>query len=127
MDLVIGVVIFGFVAVTFYSLVIIQEKPSVEDLQQEAESINNKLEASVTGCGQIIDGQKIDIDTLRCLYSQNITQFKNALDINTKFCLYLEDTNGRVYVVNTTTENMTGFGDSELKIGGTPCGQNING
>jgi len=123
MDLVIAVVIFGFIAVIFYSLVLIQSKPSVEDLQREAQGINTKLEGTIPGCGTIIEGQTVTPQLLQCLFSQNYTQLKQQLGIKANFCLYVEDSNGKLYIVNNGTSNLTGFGDPELVVSGTPCGQ----
>ena len=122
MDLVIAVVIFGFIAVIFYSLVLIQEKPSVKELQQEAQDIGTKLEGTVPSCGQVISGQVVTPESLQCLYGLNYNQLRQQLGIQGNFCIYVEDSSGRLYVVNSTSGNMTGFGDPGLIVSGTPCG-----
>ena len=126
MDLVIAVVIFGFIAVIFYSLVLIQQKPSIEELQQTAQTIDTKLEGNVPGCGQIISGQSVTPEQLQCLYGLNYAQVKQQLGINANFCIYVQDSSGRIYLVgNNSYGNKTGFGDPSLIIAGVPCGQAV--
>lgn len=125
MDLVIAVVIFGFIAVIFYSLLLIQQKPSVEELQARAQDLNVLLEAGVGPCGSIIDGQSVTPDKLQCLFSLDYASTKTQLRVQGDFCIYLEDDNGKIYIVgNNTIGNKTGFGSDTLIVGGTPCGQN---
>jgi hypothetical protein len=126
MDLVIAVVVFGFMAVIFYSLVIIQDQPSVEELEDNAEKINAKLEQGLSRCGSIIDGQTITQEQLQCLFGYNYDELKNELGIDGDFCIYLESTEGGLYVLhNSTAGNKTAFGNPTLVVSGTPCGQTI--
>lgn len=125
MDLVIAVVIFGFIAIIFYSIIIIQQKPSVDNLQEYAQTIGTKLESNIPGCGPIINGQSVTPAQLSCLYDLNYTQLKQVFGIPADFCIYVEDTKGRLYIVNTTSGLMTGFGNPELVVSNTPCGQAI--
>jgi hypothetical protein len=125
MDLVIAVVVFGFMAVIFYSLVVIQDQPSVEELEKNAEAINAELENGVPNCGVIIAGQTVDEAKLQCLFGMDYDALKQEIGIDGEFCIYLEDTAGGLYIVSNQTANKTGFGNPQLIISGTPCGQPI--
>jgi hypothetical protein len=127
MDLVIAVVIFGFMAVIFYSLLLIQQKPSIEDLRLSAESINEKLEQPLGACGPIIEGQNTTLEQLKCLYGQDYETVKQQLGVGTDFCIYIQDASGRVYIIgNSSYGNKTGFGSPSLILADTPCGQAIS-
>ncbi len=122
-DLVIAVVIFGFMAVIFYSLLVMQNRPSVDDLQTRAQVITEQLEKPVSKCGTVLLNQTVDAEELRCLFNEPYLQVKNQLQIEGDFCIYLEDSNGNLYIVgNTTTGYRTGFGNPNLIVGGTACG-----
>lgn len=124
MDLVIAVVVFGFIAVVFYSLLTIQQRPSVDELQVNAQLIGSKLSAGVAGCGPISEGQPITNEQLECLYELSPTALQQALGVPGEFCIYVEDNDGTVLVVqNESGHAWTGTGDSALIVGGQPCGQ----
>jgi hypothetical protein len=122
MDLVIAVVIFGFMSVMFYSLILLQQKPSVDDLRQDAERVNERLGAPIGSCGVIIEGQTVTPERLQCLFGMDYEQLRRELNMKGDFCIYIEDTSGRLYIVNSPSGNYTGFGHPNLVISGTPCG-----
>ena len=125
MDLVIAVVIFGFIAVIFYSLIILEQQPNAEDLLRIAEDINVQLEQGVLGCGPIIQNQTLTNQQIQCLYNLTYSQVKQQLGVspNSNFCIYIQDSSGNLYVVDNGTSNKTGFGDPAINISGKPCGQ----
>jgi hypothetical protein len=74
----------------------------------------------------IIEGNTINTSKLKKLYfEENYSEIKKQLGFNGDFCIVLEDTNGRIIVVDNGTTEMYGFGDSALNISGNPCGQLI--
>ena len=129
MDLVIAVVVFGFIAVIFYSLLMIQQKPSVDDLRGRAQTIQDRLAQGKSGCGPITENQTITQTQLECLYNKNSTEIRQLLNIQGNFCIYIEDSAGTVLVVSNDSANpllaryRTATGDSALIVAGTPCGQ----
>ena len=131
MDLVIAVVVFGFIAVIFYSLLMIQQKPSVDDLRGRAQTIQERLAAGQSGCGPITENQTISSQQLECLFNKNATELRQLLNIQGSFCIYLEDSDGTVLVVSNDTQQpaaavfRTGVGDPALIVAGTPCGATI--
>jgi hypothetical protein len=127
MDLVIAVVIFGFMAVIFYSLLLIQQKPSIEDLRVSAETINLRLEEPVGDCGPILEGQNTTLEQLKCLYGQDYDEVKQQLGVANDFCIYVQDSSGRVYIItNASYGSKTGFGNPALILADTRCGQTIS-
>jgi len=131
MDLVIAVVVFGFIAVVFYSLLIIQQRPSIDDLQDRARTIQERLALGQSGCGPITENQTITSEQLECLYNMNSTEMRRMLNIQGNFCIYIEDSAKTVLVVSNDSANpglaryRTAVGDAALIVAGTPCGQLI--
>ncbi len=128
MDLVIAVVVFGFIAVIFYSLLMIQQKPSVDELRDRAQTIQERLAAGNAGCGAITENQTITQDQLQCLYGKSGDELRQLLNVQGNFCIYIEDANNTVLVVRNSTTPlvyMTGVGDSALIVAGTNCGEAI--
>lgn len=126
MDLVIAVVIFGFIAVIFYSLILIQQKPSVDQLQQIAQNINSKLEQPVSNCGPIIQNQVVTPEQLQCLYNKSYAEIQSELAVPSNFCIYVQDSQGRVYPVNVNGVTKYGVGDPELKLADVGCGDPVS-
>jgi len=126
MDLVIAVVVFGFIAVVFYSLLTIQQRPSVDELQVRAQQIENRLGSNIGSCGPIIQGQTITMEQLRCLYAQDPAALHQELGVPGNFCIYVEDSDGTILVVqNQSGYTWTAIGDNALIVGGQPCGEPI--
>jgi hypothetical protein len=123
MDLVIAVVVFGFIAVVFYSLVALREQPSVDELQSRAQTIESRLQNTVGSCGAIVANQTTDLTTLGCLYTKNSTLLREELSISGKFCIYVEDSEGKILIIqNSSGSRWTSVGDDALIVSGTPCG-----
>jgi hypothetical protein len=128
MDLVIAVVVFGFIAVIFYSLLMIQQKPSVDDLRDRAQTIQSRIAAGQTGCGPITENQTVTSDQLECLFNKTPTELRQALNVQGSFCIYLEDADGTVYVVSANRSDSaakvrTSVGDPALIVAGQNCGE----
>jgi hypothetical protein len=128
MDLVIAVVVFGFIAVIFYSLLMVQQKPSVDELRNNAQTIQQRLAAGQSGCGPLSENQTITSEQLACLYNKTPSELRQLLNVKGNFCIYLEDSDGTVFVVANDTVNLanahykTGVGDPGLKVAGIACG-----
>jgi hypothetical protein len=123
MDLVIAVVVFGFIAVTFYSLVTVQHRPSIDELQDRARTIETRLNSGGTSCGPIVDNQSITMEQIKCLYGKNATGLRQELGVSGNFCIYVENEKGEILIVqNETGAITTSIGDGALIIAGTPCG-----
>ncbi len=123
MDLVIAVVVFGFIAVVFYSLLTIQQQPSIDDLQGRAQTIEGKLAAGIAGCGPLIENQSMTMQQLQCLYKQNVTTLREQFGVPGSFCIYVEDTDGTILIVQNASGSIwTAVGDSALIVAGQYCG-----
>lgn len=120
-DVVLGVVIFGFVAVTFSSFMLL-DRPDIDDLQIGAERVSLALEDS-PNCGTVLANNTIVNESLSCLYAQDYESLRESLRLRGDFCVYLEDDMGRLIRINSS-DNLTrnGWGSSELIVGGQPCG-----
>ncbi len=117
-DVVLGVVIFGFVVVAFTSFALLQ-KPSVQQLQGNAERVMNELQQSQGAQPPVLNNTSLDNQSLAQLYaSGNYQTIRDQLKIKGNFCIYVEDQSGQVVSV----AGRNGWGSNELLIGGKPCG-----
>lgn len=116
-DLVIAVVLFVVVVGLFYSLIVINQEKSDEDLTMQNDILISKMDcgsdSSVDTCF-IIDGE-VDTDKLKVLFKESYNSIKKDLGVSGDFCIYLRDLNGNIYpIAISDNEKMYGFGDDEL-------------
>lgn len=117
-DIVLAVVIFGFIAVSITSFALLDE-PESERLQQEAQLVDSRLETQLAGCNATVSQSTINQDGLECLFGLNYSDIRSEIRTSGDFCIFLEDEEGRII----TIRNKTGIGGDELLVGGKPCGQ----
>lgn len=120
MDVVLGVVIFGFLAVVFTSFALLQ-RPDVETLQENAERVGLSMQLDGP-CGAVLGNDSVEQQNLQCWYDLDYEQVKKQQRLRGDFCVYLEDDRGQIILV----DNMSGWGSGELLVGGVPCGQPVS-
>lgn len=120
MDVVLAVVIFGFISVTFTSFALL-DQPDVQRLQQNAQKVTTELSQPLSQCGgvSILTDNALDQEGTDCLYQQDYQEIKQQFNIEEDFCMYLEDEDGNIVQV----AGKNGFGSDEVNISGAPCGQ----
>ena len=120
MDIVLAVVIFGFIAVTLTSFALL-DRPDIQTLQQDAQQISSELGQSFSQCDgrQVFRGNALDANATECLFEQNYTDLKQQFRTQENFCIYLEDQNGRIIQV----AGKNSIGSDEVNVSGVPCGQ----
>jgi len=128
-DLVVAVVIFGFIAIVITSFVLL-DKPDIETLQVDAQRVSGAIDGAVlllddgTDCGVLLDGERINDASIDCLYGappDNYAPLRQSLGVEGDFCIFLEDENGQVIAV----ANRNGWGSGDLTIADEACGTDI--
>ena len=122
-DVLLAVVIFVAVILIFYTTMNRNRATELQDLEAEAGNLKLELEQNYL-FGFIIEDE-IDEAKFRAFIENatvNYTELKEKLGINGDFCIFFEDSDGNVIVLNVSGSNYTGIGGSNVTIGGTPCG-----
>lgn len=124
MDIVLAVVIFGFLAVTFTSFTLL-DRPNIASLQQEAQQVSFSLENPIIVCDNapVLSEGSLDRNTTSCLFNQSYPQLKELFNTRGDFCIYLENQDGQLIPIriNETTNKYT-IGSPEVNVSGIPCG-----
>ena len=122
-DVLLAVVIFVAVILIFYTTMTARQGPKTKDLQAEAESLKVELEQNHE-VGFIVDDEIDETKLIAFINNDtdNYTLLKQKLGIKGDICLFFEDTDGNVVILNTPDGNKTGIGNSNIIIGGQPCG-----
>lgn len=127
-DLVIALVIFGFITVVVTSFSLLNQ-PEIEDLQFTAERVSVAMESPTSsGCSAVLEGERLILENAECLFDGDQTTYesmRNELGVEGDFCIYFEDESGQIYQVETLSGSKTGWGSPELVVGGTACGQPV--
>ena len=118
--MIIAVLIFILMFSVLYTVLNQEDRVDLVELQVQANNAAAKLTSGSSGDCNFIEGQTINVEKLEnCFNIEDINEIRDQLGIDTKFCIYLEDKEGRVIYIN----DKPGIGDNELLIGPTPCGE----
>ena len=118
----------AFVAVALFILVVILFfSVSREGLgQKKAESLNAELTKLVSSLSakkdvseSLLIGTSVNEQRLQELSSLEYRRLKDALGVDTDFCIYFEDDGGNVIAVN---EDVAALGSKFARVGETLCG-----
>ncbi|MBN2458968.1 hypothetical protein JXB28_01680 [Candidatus Woesearchaeota archaeon] len=121
-DVLLAVVIFVSVILVFYVTMTAKQKQGLTDLESEATDLKVALEMD-RDFG-FLSSDTIDEEKLLAFIgnaTNNYTGLKNKLGVKGDFCVFYEDSEGRVIVV----DNKPGIGDSSVLIDGHPCGVDL--
>lgn len=120
-DMIIAVVIFVLMISVLYTVLNREARVDLIDLQVDANNGISRLSDKEAETCNFLDGQTVNVTQLEACFNQDPDTIRQQLGIENKFCLYLEDKEGRVIYIS----DRPGAGDNELIIGPTPCGQTI--
>ena len=121
-DVLLAVVIFVAVILIFYTTMTARQKTELKDLESEAENMRIELEKNHEL--SFIVGDEIDESKLQAFIrnaTSNYTLLKQRLGIRGDFCIFYEDADGNLIII----DNKTGIGNPNIIVGGYPCGVNI--
>ena len=120
-DVLLAVVIFISIMIIFYVTITANDKPSIKDLQSEANFLSTELEKNPTY--SFISNDVVDNKRLGTFVDAASSQYdlvKQELGVKGDFCIYFEDENGNLILLQ---DNRTGVGSGNINISDTPCGQ----
>ncbi len=118
-DIILAVVLFMGAFFLFYVLLSDNTSIIAGNLQDEA-SIVIKQVSSGDAQLRIVDKNEINITKINELKNISYDELKQRLRIQGDFCIFLEDENGNVILINNT---YAGIGSPEINISGVPCSQ----
>ncbi|MFH0870204.1 MAG: hypothetical protein V1866_04060 [archaeon] len=119
-DVLLAVVIFISIILIFYVTISSKQGPKLNGLQQEAASLKAELEKN-PGLS-FLDADDINYTRLQNFSDEvsiNYSDVKEKLGIRGEFCIFYEDEQGNLVLI----DNRTGIGSGDVNISGTPCGQ----
>lgn len=121
-DVLLAVVIFVAVILIFYTTMTARQGPELTDLESEAGSVKTELEQNHE-LGFITQGEINDskLEDFVNMTEENYTEIKEKLGIKGDFCIFYEDTQGNIILI----DNKTGIGGADILIGGYECGIKI--
>ena len=118
-DIILGVIVFMAAFFVFYALLNADQGSKAGSLKKEA-SIIIKQVTSDGSLVRIIDGNEINVSRLNELKNLSYEELKGRLKIEGDFCIYMEDENGYVILINNSYK---GIGAATINLSGTPCSQ----
>ncbi|MFH1073202.1 MAG: hypothetical protein V1743_07280 [Nanoarchaeota archaeon] len=125
-DLIIAVVIFILIIAIFYTLLVREPKADIADLKSSGKYIGDKINTQLgSGDCAFMKDNEIDPEKLERCFNSDPEKFMRENNINSKFCIFVIDQNGRLITVGSSDNARVGFGYSELNISGTLCGTNF--
>ena len=124
MDVVLAVVIFGFITVTLTSFALL-ERPDVQSLQRDAQQVGSSLANPIAICDSLpmLRAGSLDTSVTQCLFNESYDTVRATLRSRENFCMFLEDDQGRLVPVRLqdgTVKYTVGSGD--VQISGRSCG-----
>ena len=118
-DILLAVVIFIGTFFIFYLLLNENENKTAINLKDEA-SLVIKQTASQDSYLRIVDNEEINESRFVTLKNVDYDELKRRFRVDGDFCIYLEDANGNLVLVNKT---YVGIGSTNIGLNDIPCSQ----
>lgn len=118
-DVAIGVAIFIAALFIFYSVLGTNKNTKASDLREQASVIIKQTTAEGSAVA-IIDNQELNVSKFSQLKNLSYDELKRTLRIEGDFCIYLEDDQGNLLLVNNSYR---GIGSPNINLSGAPCSQ----
>lgn len=127
MDLILGIVVFLLILGVFYMLITKNSTVDIDAYKTQGNKIMSYFDSTRSDSAYaLITNNEVNMTKLESLYNDPnaYEQIKTELGITGDFCIVLEDSNGRIVVIDGGgTDKIYGFGSSGLNISGCLCGQ----
>jgi len=117
LDILLALVLFIGAIFVFFAFFLNSPGSKEKELQREAAHIIENLGSEDTNIS-IIEKTSINNSKLDTLLQQNYSVIKNKLRIQNDFCVYIEDENGNILYLNSST---IAKGSSKINVSGLPC------
>ena len=118
-DIVLGIIIFMAAFFIFYSILNSNPNATASNLKEQA-SIIIKQTTTEGSAVAIVNNNEINISKFNELKNLSYEELKRMLRIEGDFCIYLEDENGNVVLINNS---FRGIGSPKINLSGVPCSQ----
>ena len=118
-DIVLGVIIFIAAFFIFYSILNSNPNATASNLKEQA-SIIIKQTTTEGSAVAIINNNEINVSKFSELKNLSYDELKRMLRVEGDFCIYLEDENGNVVLINNS---FRGIGSPKINLSGVPCSQ----
>jgi hypothetical protein len=118
-DIALGVVVFMAAFFIFYALLESNPGAKASNLKEEASLVIRQIGSEDTSVS-IVEGNEINLSRLNELKNLSYDELKRRLRIGGDFCIYIEDENGNLVLINNSYR---GIGSPDINLSGTPCSQ----
>ncbi|HLC60132.1 MAG TPA: hypothetical protein VJJ52_01760 [Candidatus Nanoarchaeia archaeon] len=119
MDIILAVVIFIGAFFLYYTLVGSNPSSKAGALKDDATSIIKQV-ANDGNSLRVLDSRELNESRLGELKNLNYEQLKGMFRTEGDFCIYIEDDQGNIVLIN---KSYRGIGSSNINISGIPCSQ----
>jgi hypothetical protein len=126
-DVIIGIIIFIGVLAVFYGTLSGSNEGAERAAQDNANVILQKLKNNPQ-LDVITDDNELNMTRLEEISKWNYSDLKQTLGVQSDFCIYVQDQEGRVIPLGNTTEQKYSFGKpggSTINVSGKRCNENI--
>ena len=118
-DVVIACIIFIGAFFAFYALLNKSTTPNLADLRDDASILIREI-ASPEAPLRVVDNNELNITKINDMKNLTYDELKRRLRINSDFCIFLENENGELILLNNSYR---GVGAPTISLNGTPCDQ----
>ncbi len=118
-DIILGVLIFTAAFFVLYSILYSNPNTKASSLNDQA-SIIIKQTTAGDGAVAIVNNNEVNISKFNELKNLSYEELKRTLRVEGDFCIYLEDENGNLVLINNSFK---GIGSPSINLSGTPCSQ----
>jgi len=122
-DIILGVFVFIAAIFIVYALLNANQSSKASTLKEEASTVIRQV-ASEDSSSSIVDNNEIKKEKLDELKSIEYDELKRKLRVEGDFCIYMEDENGNIVLIQDGSGGYKGIGSPGIDLGGAPCSQN---
>ncbi len=116
-DITLAVAVFMIAFFLFYGFLNSSSDTKTSSLKDAASILSRQIASENTALG-IIDNKEINASKASKLKSMGYEQIKEQLRIEDDFCIYVEDENGNLVLID---DSISGIGSPGISISGTSC------
>ena len=124
-DITLGVFVFIAAIFIVYALLNANQGSKASALKEEASTVIGQV-ASEDASISIVNNNEIDsakLKGLKSLQTDSPEELKRKLKVEGDFCIYMEDENGNIVLIQDESGGYKGIGSSGIDLGGAPCSQ----
>ena len=118
-DVILGLIIFVGAFFIFYAVLNQNPNTKVKNLKEDASTVIKQVSSDNSQL-RIVDGNEINISRAGELKNLSYDDLKRRLRIDGDVCIYIEDENGNVILINNSYQ---AIGSPNINITGVPCSQ----